>query len=57
MNHAQKQVVWSGAVFAALLGVLAVKELTKPGLNCKDDLVGWTDSRGRWVQAKSRVCE
>ena len=57
MNHAQKQVVWSGAVFAALLGVLAVRELTKPGLNCKDDLVGWTDSRGRWVQAKSRVCE
>jgi hypothetical protein len=57
MNRAQQQVIWSGAVFAALLGVLAVKELTKPGLNCKDDLVGWTDSRGRWVQAKSRVCE
>ena len=57
MNRAQQQLVWSGAVVAALLGVAAAKELGKPGLNCKDNLVGWVDGRGRWVQAKSRVCE
>ena len=57
MNRAQRQVVWSGAVFALLLGFLAVRELSKPGLTCKDDIVGWVDSRGRWVQAKMRNCK
>jgi len=57
MNRAQQQLVGAGAVVAALLGVAAVRELGKPGLNCKEQLVGWVDGRGRWVQAKSRVCE
>ena len=57
MNRAQQQLVWSGAVVAALLGVAAAKELGKPGLNCKEDLVGWVDGRGRWVQAKAHDCE
>ena len=57
MNRAQQQLVWSGAVVAALLGVAAAKELGKQGLNCKDELHGWIDGRGRWVQAKSTVCE
>ena len=57
MNRAQQQLVWSGAVFFALLGVAAARELGKPGVNCKDDIVGWIDGRGRWVQAKSRHCD
>jgi hypothetical protein len=57
MNRAQQQLVWSGAVVAALLGVAAAKELGKRGLSCKEDLVGWVDGRGRWVQAKSKVCD
>ena len=57
MNRAQQQLVWSGAAVAALLGAAAVKELSKPGLNCKNELVGWVDGRGRWVQAKSQSCE
>jgi hypothetical protein len=57
MNSAQQKLVGAGAVIAALLGFAAVKELSKPGANCKDDVVGWVDGRGRWVQAKSRVCE
>ena len=57
MNRAQQQLVWSGAVAVALLGVAAVKELSKHGLNCKDDVIGFVDGRGRWVQAKSKICE
>ena len=57
MNRAQRQLVWSGAVVAALLGVAAARELSKPGLNCKDELEGFVDRRGRWVSTKSRVCE
>ncbi len=57
MNRAQQQLVWSGAVVAALLGIAAAKELSKPGFNCKDQLEGFVDRRGRWVMTKSRVCE
>jgi hypothetical protein len=57
MNHAQRQLVWSGAVAAALLGVAATKELSKPGLNCKDQLEGFVDRRGRWVMVKSQICD
>jgi|GEM_PF-5149021 len=57
MNRAQQKLVGAGAVAAALLGLAAAKEIGKPGLKCKDDVVGWVDGRGRWVQAKSRVCE
>lgn len=56
MNRAQQKLVGAGAVVAALLGFAAVKELSRPGTSCKDNLVGWVDGRGRWVQAKSRVC-
>ena len=57
MNRAQQQLVWSGAAFALMLGILAANELAKPGVSCKDKLEGWVDGRGRWVQAKSRICE
>ena len=57
MNRAQQRLVGAGAVVAALLGFAAAKELSRTGANCKEDLVGWVDGRGRWVQAKSRVCE
>ena len=57
MNRAQQQLVWSGAVFMALLGIAAAKEATKPGLHCRQDVVGWVDGRGRWVQAKSGQCK
>lgn len=57
MNRAQQKLVGAGAVMAALLGLAAANEFGKPGLNCKDDFVGWVDGRGRWVQAKARVCE
>ena len=57
MNRAQQQLVWSGAAFALMLGILAANELAKPGVSCKEKLEGWVDGRGRWVQAKSRICE
>ena len=57
MNRAQQKLVGAGAMVAALLGVAATRELSKRGMSCKDDLVGWVDGRGRWVQAKSRVCD
>ena len=57
MNHAQKQLVWSGAIIAALLGLAGVNHLSKPGLRCKDTLEGYIDRRGRWVSVKSRSCE
>ena len=57
MNRAQQQLVGIGAVFAALLAAAAAKELSEPGISCKDKLEGWVDGRGRWVQAKSRICE
>ena len=57
MNHAQKQVVWSGAIVAALLGAAAARELSKPGSNCRDDVRSYVDHRGRVIHAKSIVCD
>ena len=57
MNRAQQKLVGASAMVAALLGFAAARELGKAGANCKEDLVGWVDGRGRWVQAKSRTCE
>jgi hypothetical protein len=56
MNQAQRQLVWSGAVAAALLGVAAAKELSKPGFNCKAEIYGFIDRRGRSVIAKAQDC-
>jgi hypothetical protein len=57
MNRAQQQLVWSGAVAAALFGIAAARELSKPGLNCKDQVEGFVDRRGRWVMVKSQDCD
>ena len=57
MNRAQQQLVWSGAVAAALFGLAAAREIGKPGLHCPSHLVGWVDGRGRWVQAKAQDCD
>lgn len=56
MNRAQQQLVWSGAVVAALLGVAAAKELSRPA-NCKDDLIRWVDGGGRTTTSKVRTCQ
>jgi hypothetical protein len=57
MNRAQQKLVCAGAAVAALLGYAAVRELNKPGLNCKDQIYAFADRRDRWVTIKSRVCE
>ncbi len=57
MNHAQRQVVWSGAIVAALLAAAAARELSKPGANCRDKVHSYADGRGRTIHAKSSVCE
>jgi hypothetical protein len=57
VNQAQRRLVWSGAVVAALLGVAAARELSKPGLNCKDQLESFVDRRGRRVMVKLQLCE
>ena len=57
MNHAQQQLVWSGAIVAALLALAAIGNRPRPGLNCTDKFEGYNDRRGRWVSTKSRVCE
>jgi hypothetical protein len=57
MNRAQQKLVGAGAVVAALLGVAAVRELSKPGLNCRDDIHGFVDRSGRWVMVKAQVCK
>ncbi len=57
MNHAQKQLVLSGAAVAAILALAAAQEVaSKPGANCKEEIRSF-DRRGRWVTMKSRVCE
>ena len=56
MNRAQQQVVWSGAVVAALLGLAAAQELSKPN-DCKDELVRWVDGGGRTTTSKIRNCD
>lgn len=57
MNRAQQKLVGAGAVVAALLGAAAVRELTKPGLNCHDEIQSYVNRRGGFVQAKTQVCE
>ena len=57
MNRAQQKLVGAGAVVAALLGVAAFRELSKPGLNCRDEIQGFVDRRGRWVMVKAQVCK
>lgn len=57
MNRAQQKLVGAGAVIAALLGLAAAKELSKPGLSCRNDIIGWIDGRGRYVQAKTQHCD
>ncbi len=57
MNHAQRQLVWSGAIVAALLTLAGVSNRPKPGLKCTDEFEGYIDRRGRWVSTKSRVCD
>lgn len=57
MNRAQRQLVWSGAVVAALLAVEAAKVLSKPGAGCRNEIHSFVDARGRFVQAKSLVCD
>ncbi len=57
MNRAQQKLVCAGAVVAALLGYAAVKELNKPGLNCRDEIRSFADRRDRWVTIKARVCD
>lgn len=57
MNRAQQQLVWSGAAFMALLAVAAAKEASKAGLHCKQEVIGWVDGRGRWVQENTGHCQ
>jgi len=57
VNQAQQRLIWAGALVAGLLGAATLREASKPGLNCKDELYGYVDRRGRWVSVKSRVCE
>ena len=57
MNKAQQKLVCAGAIVAALLGYAVVKELSKPGANCRDEIRAFADRRDRWVTIKSRVCE
>jgi hypothetical protein len=57
MNQVQRQLVWSGAIVAALLGAAAARELSKPGLNCKDQLETFTGRDGRRLMVKARACE
>ena len=57
MNRAQQQLVWSGAIFMALLAVAAARDAGREGLNCKEELVRWVDGRGRSVSAKGQRCE
>ena len=56
MNRAQQKLVCAGAVVAALLGYAAVKEINKPGLNCRDEIRSF-DRGDRRVTIKSQVCD
>lgn len=57
MNKAQQKLVCAGAIVAALLGYAAIKELSQPGVKCRDEIRSFADRRDRWVTIKSRVCE
>lgn len=56
MSPAQRQLVWSGGIVAALLAVAAFRELGKPD-NCREQLVRWVDGGGSTVTSKARFCE
>ena len=55
MNKAQRQVVWSGAAIAAVLGLAAAQELSRAD-KCTDQLVRWVDGGGRATTSKIRNC-
>lgn len=57
MNRAQRKLVGAGAIVFALLGMAAAREFHKAGARCKQDIVSWIDSRGRFVQAKAPDCD
>ena len=57
MNRAQQRLVWGGALVAGLLGAAGVREMSKPGLSCRDEIYGFVDRRGRWVTVKKRECD
>ena len=57
MNQAQQRLIWGSTLVAALLGIATVREMSKPGLSCRDKLYGFVDRRGRSVMVKSRECE
>ena len=56
MNRAQQRLVWGGALVAGLLGAAGVREMSKPGFSCRDEIYGFVDRRGRWVTFKKREC-
>ena len=55
MNRAQRQLVWSSAIVAALLGITVAREFAKP-TNCRDELIRWADGTSRVKFIKSRIC-
>ena len=57
MNRAQQKLVCAGAIVAGLLGYAAVRELHKPGLNCKDEIYSFSDRPDRKVMFKARRCQ
>lgn len=57
VNQAQQHLVWGDALVAGLLGAAGVREMSKPGFNCRDEIYGFVDRRGRWVTFKKRECE
>jgi hypothetical protein len=56
VNQAQQRLIWGGALVAGLLGAAGVREMSKPGLSCRDEIYGMVDRRGRWVTFKKREC-
>ena len=57
MNKAQQKLVCAGAAVAALLGYAAIRELNKPGLDCKDEIRTFSDRPDRKVIYKWRRCD
>ena len=57
MNRAQQRLVCGGAILAAVLGYAAVRETSKPGLNCKDEIHAFSDRPDRRVTFKTRRCQ
>jgi hypothetical protein len=57
VNQAQQRLIWGGTLIATLLGIATVREMSKPGLSCRDKFYGFVDRRGRSVMVKSRECQ